>query len=358
MKWEHGGEVYAAARIVKRSPYEILDFSSNLSPLPPPERLYELLRDRLKEVEFLPETFSESFKSELSKHYGIEEEAFFPSNGTTEWIYWLPFALKPRRGVIVVPTYRDYEKALRRAGVPTEKVELERGEEEFTLNLERLYETVREGDLVFLCNPNNPTGNHLDEEELTLLISERPEATFVVDESYLPFVKKKEEGLLRGELSENLVVLFSFSKVYKVPGLRLGMAVCGRGVRKRLEEWKTSWTVNRLAQVAGAFLISCTEHEKRVRETVKVERELLRNGLRRLGLKPYASKTNFLLVELPEGASSLTLQRLLLEKRGILVRACYNFEELGDRFVRISVRRREENEVLIRVLEELLKEVS
>ena len=354
----HGGEVYHLAREMGLPPGKILDFSSNVSPLPPPEGLYELLSRHLSEIERLPEADSFTLRRALARRFGLPEEAFFPSSGTTEWIFALPEALKPQRVLILGPTYADYEDAAGRAGIKAHYV-FARKEDNFRPPLEELEDLFAPGDLVFLCNPNNPTGAFLKRETLYGLITRHPEAVFVVDESYLPFAAEDTESLLSARpYPENLVVLFSFSKIYRVPGLRLGLAASEGPLSEVLRSRELPWAVNRLAQVAGEFLVEQKEHEARVRAFLNEERPRVRRRLSALGLSVFPSRTNFLLAELPEGISGKDLRDRLLTEARLLIRACGNFRGLSDRFVRIALRSPEENERLLEALEQALKDPS
>ncbi|MBX6423876.1 histidinol-phosphate transaminase [Thermosulfurimonas sp. F29] len=343
----HGGEIYHLARELGLAPEDILDFSSNVSPLPPPEGLYRVLSEHLREIEHLPEVDSFALRRALSERFGPPPEAFFPSSGTTEWIFALPEALGARRILILTPTYADYEDAARRAG----KVPLffpAREEEDFRPPLQELEAAASPGDLVFLCNPNNPTGAFLERESLLTLIRKHGETFFVVDESYLPFAAEDRESLLTASpFPENLVVLFSFSKIYRVPGLRLGFAAAGAALRKKLASRELPWAVNRLAQVAGEYLLRQKFHEERVRRFVSEERRHLAERLSGLGLRTFPSRANFLLVKLPPGTSAPLLRDRLLRQHHLLVRSCHNFRGLSEEYLRIALRTPEENERLL-----------
>ncbi|WP_168720023.1 threonine-phosphate decarboxylase CobD [Thermosulfurimonas marina] len=349
----HGGEVYHLARALSLAPEEILDFSSNVSPLPPPEGLYELLSAHLSEIERLPEADSFSLREALAARFGGAPERYLPSSGTTEWIFALPRALGPRRVLILAPTYADYEDASRAAQVPV-KILFAREEDLFHPPLKELTREIRPKDLVFLCNPNNPTGVFLPRASLSELIYSFPEATFVVDESYLPFAAEERESLLTLDpFPENLVVLFSFSKIYRVPGLRLGFAAAEGPLGGVLSDWQLPWAVNRLAQVAGPFLLSRKDHEERVRALVREERPRLAQGLSALGLRVFPSEANFVLTKLPENLSGERIFEELL-KRKILVRVCGNFRGLSENFLRFALRSPAENDRLLQALADLL----
>jgi len=349
----HGGEVYHLARKLGLDPREILDFSSNVSPFPPPQGLYELLIQHLPEIERLPEVDSFTLREALAQRFGGPPTRYFPSSGTTEWIFALPQALKPSRVLVLAPTYADYEDAAQAAGVKV-KALLAYEKELFRLPLEKLASEIRPGDLIFLCNPNNPTGTFWPRARLAKLLSSFPQAVFVVDESYLPFAAGEQESLLTLlPFPKNLVVLFSFSKIYRVPGLRLGFAAASGPLEEILSREELPWAVNRLAQIAGTFLLSCQNYEEKVRTFLQEERPRLAQRLADLGLRVFPSQANFLLLRLPKGLSGKEIFEKLL-RQGILIRVCGNFRGLGEDFLRIALRTPEENEKLLQALARLL----
>ena len=349
----HGGEIFFLAQELGVSPWEIQDHSSNLSPLPPPAGLYPLLSQGLPEIEFLPEVDSASLRQALAEKYGLSPEYFLPSSGTTEWIFALP-RLKPfRKALILGPTYSDYADALKLAQVPYEYL-LAREEDGFRVSPEQLEAKLKEGvDLVFLCNPNNPTGVYFPLEALEEVLHCFPQTIFVCDESYLDFHPAGKSALSLRPFPANLVVLRSFSKIYRVPGLRLGYCVSGSSLREDLWQTYLPWSVNRLAQLAGPWLLQQEGHVEQVRRFVQEERARFLPLLQELpGVRLLAGEVHFFLLKLDRPAREVW--QALLEGHRILVRDASNFVGLDARFLRLALRRRKENDRLLQALKEVL----
>ncbi len=352
----HGGDIYSLARELGRSPGNILDFSSNVSPLPLPEGLRELLISHLDEICCLPEVDSLGLREALAKRYGLSPKQFLVGAGTTEWIYGLPSILRPDKVVVPLPTYSDYADAAKSASCrietlgpwpnaePTANAEI----------LESLSQAAKGRSLVYICNPNNPTGRFIPTKELQQLISLRREATWVVDESYAPFVAPDlESSLISEKFPPNLVVLRSFSKIYRVPGLRLGYAVCASDLIKVLASGARPWAVSRLAQIAGEYLVDQIDYEQEVRDYCKKEKPRLLSNLAEFSLlKPMDGVTHFMLFQVlaPWTADYVTKN---LRKNGILIRDCENFVGIEGECIRISLRSSSENDSLINSLKEL-----
>ncbi len=347
----HGGEIYHLAKELGVSPEEISDHSSNVSPLPPPKGLYSLLRAHLSEIEYLPEVDSFSFRKALAQRFSLSEDCFLPSSGTTEWIFALPRVFSPRKALILGPTYGDYADALHQMRVPFEYF-LTSSENGFRWAPEDLEGHLSGVEMVFICNPNNPTGVYLLPESLLSLVKAYPRTIFVVDESYVDF-HPEGQSLLEFDLPSNLVVLYSFSKIYRLPGLRLGLCAAGEPLAVRLWQVQLPWAVNRLAQVAGSWLLEQRDHVQAVKEFVLRERARLLPELEKLpGVRLFPGEIHFFLLRLDRPAQEIWEK--LLRDYLILVREASNFTGLGPHFLRMALRSETENNRLLQALREVL----
>lgn len=349
----HGGEIYTLAKRLGLSPEEIADHSSNVSPLPPPTGLYQWLTQNLKQIEALPEVDSETLREACSRKIGLEPELILPSSGTTEWIFALPRVIRPERVLVLAPTYADYADAAKAVGARVDYF-LTRPEENFVPDLEALASEIPGHGLAFICNPNNPTGIWLEQKALLGLLHRFPDTVFVVDESYFDFVAGVEASLLSVRpFPDNLVVLRSFSKIYRIPGLRLGYAVAGPGLAPLLWREYLPWSVNRLAQVAGLWLLEQEDHRRAVRELIRQERRRLLPHFEDLpGVKCFPGKIHFFLLRLDRPVHAVW-ERLLKRYR-ILVRKAENFVGLDEYYLRLALRAPEENDRLLQALREAL----
>ena len=350
----HGGAVYLLAQKYGLSPQEITDHSSNVSPLPPPAGLYDLLGKHLTQIEILPEVDSISLREVLAEQLGLEPEQILPSSGTTEWIFALPRLLRPQKVLILGPTYADYADAARVAGAQIDYF-LTQAQELFAVDLEAFRREVSGHEMVFICNPNNPTGVYLPSEGLLSVIRRFPETVFVVDESYLDFVVDLSASLVtQRPFPENLVVLRSFSKIYRIPGLRLGYAVAGPRLASLLWREYLPWSVNRLAQLAGPWLLQQKGHVQKVQELVKKERASFFFRLESFsGVKVFPSEVHFFLLRFSSPAQEIW--EGLLKRYKILTRLAENFTGLDTHYLRVALRNPEENDRLLAALEDLCK---
>lgn len=348
----HGGNILAVAAALDCEAAELLDMSSNLTPLGPVPGLREVLRDKLDEIAFLPEIDSETLRRVFAGKYALGFEQVLVGNGTTEFIYALPAALGLRRAVIINPTYADYFTACSWMGMEVAGFNLPAGED-FALDFSRL-DTLLQGDeLVFICNPNNPTGQVIQSAELLDCIARHKKSYFLVDESYLPFVREK--SLLHLPLPENLFVLFSASKIYGIPGLRLGFLVATAGNMGLLAGRRKPWGVNRLAQVAGEYLLQHGDgYVESVVSFLEKERPGFAAELARLpGVEVVPGRTNFILCRLLHTINAPCLREKMLAHR-ILIRDCSNFAGLDDRYFRLSMKEPAQNSRCLQAMAEIL----
>ena len=343
----HGGDVWAF--------FPVIDFSSNVNPLGPPEKVLKAVGDSLWMVSYYPDDRGAELRRAIAEHTGAEEWSLIMGNGSTEIIktFAEAFIHKGDRVVIPCPTYSEY---LYQARVRGAEVELLKPGEGFSFAHETVAEALETRPRVlFLCDPNNPTGRSLGERMLRRLIEEawEKEVLVLLDEAYVEFSERppfKEPWEY-----DNLLVSRSLTKLYALPGLRLGYGVAGEEIAASMERLRMPWNVNVLAQVAGVEALRDVGFVRGTLRFLERERRHLQRGLGRLGLDPLPTEVNFFLVKLKDGMSSPGLREELL-RRGILVRDCSSFKGLGESYIRVSVRLRDENQRLIKEIKGLMEE--
>lgn len=268
-----------------------------------------------------------------------------PLNGGAEGFWLLAAGLRPRRAVVVHPAFTEPEVALRAHGRPVERAF--RDPEDFSLDPGVIPE---EADLVFVCNPNNPTGN-LDPARVLEGLA-RPGRVLVVDEAFMEFSPGERESLAGRTNLPGLVVLRSLTKAWSIPGIRAGYLLGPARLVETLGAVRQPWSVNVLACAALASCAGDRETPRRVAEEVARAREALATALARLpGVRVWPSEANFLLVRVPDGPAV----RTALLERGIAVRRADIFPGLGPDHLRVAVRETAENELLLEALREVLR---
>lgn len=353
----HGGNIYELSRRLKCDPADIIDMSSNINPLGPPPGLLDYLKSNISLATRLPEVDSGEITARFAEFLEIDATRLLAGNGTTQFIYALPGVLKSRRALVAGPAYADYADACKLADVSA-FMQIASEADDFHPDLDHLESRLAGIDTVFLCNPNNPTGAIISGAELTELCRRHPATRFIIDESYLPFVDfKGTESLIRTEL-ENVIVLLSISKIFAIPGVRIGFILAPAGTIEKFRRHLWPWSVNCFAHAAVRYL---TMHKSSIAgfidQTVRhiqSEREIFERTLEQTGrIKLYPGRTPFLLARLPQTVSAETTRECLARKR-ILIRNCSNFSGLSDQFIRISLKARAANRMLAGVLNGLV----
>ena len=341
MTERHGGNLKHLAALAGLPAGEILDFSANINPLGPPEWLRSLISAQISSVVHYPDPHCSSLAGAISARYGVEAEEVLVGNGSSEILYLLPRALQKGRAVIPVPAYVDYAHAAELSGTRVEKWIL-READGFVPDLSAIETCLRGDEVLLIGQPNNPTGLFCDGESLRGLASRNGSTIFIVDEAFADFV----EGIdrLTVHRPSNVVVLCSFTKIFAIPGIRLGCMIADPDIIRQVRKLMPPWSVNTFAQAVGEAALRDEEYVRRSRAFVQGERERLSQELRSIsGLTVYPGQANFLLVRIDrkEISAPLLAQRLL--SQGIAVRLCENFDGLDSRFFRIAVKTREEN---------------
>ena len=343
----HGAHGAVAARSLGLAEGDLLDFSQNINPLGAPARALEAAQRALRgEAGRYPDGEYRDLREALASYLGVSPEEVLPTNGGAEALF-LAARCGPGRGkaLILEPTFSEYAAAARAAGLEPLRRIARRPEDGFRLDPGALEDLDGVG-LVFLCNPNNPSGDALGRAEVLEAADHvlGAGATLVLDEAFADFVP----GISAvAQTRENLYVARSFTKFFGMPGLRLGCLVCPDP--ERASRYQPSWPVNVVAAAAATAAVGDRSFVDSSVAEVKRLREEQFEGLEAIsGLTPFPGQANFLLVRGPEGLAGR------LARRGILVRGCGPFIGLGPEYLRLAVRGAEENRRMLAALREEL----
>lgn len=354
---DHGGDIYRVMEEYSLKKEELMDFSANINPLGPPIGVFEELSRELKGLIHYPEPQARTLQQRLGEKLGIDRDEVVVGNGAVELILPLFMELQKRyrRALLIQPTFSEYERALQVTGMQIERIYLEekRG---FHLHLPTLIKRWRRGDLIILCNPNNPTGHLLQREVIEEILQslEERESFLFVDEAFMDFVSPSQSLIVPERSLQRLFILRSLTKFYSLPGLRMGYGVGSKELLSTIEEILSPWRMNVLAQRAALKCIQDEDFATKTLLWLKEERESLLYHLKGLPLTVFPSAVNFLLLQLKSTSITIPLLREELLKRGLLIRDCSTFHGLSHGFFRIAIKSREENQVLIDHLRSLL----
>jgi threonine-phosphate decarboxylase len=328
-----------------------LDFSSSINPLGIAPRALEAITERASELaSAYPDPDSTELRNSLAHHLRIDPECIVAGNGAVEIIYWFAQAFAGKHAAVPAPTFCEYELASQRAGAKVKFIALH----EFSLDADSFIRRSKGADSIYLCNPNNPTGL-LATKDIERIVTNADRKTMILlDECFIELVDQPERNSFITRLAEfgNLVLLRSLTKSYGLAGLRVGYACCGSpSVVEKLKRYRIPWNVNGIAQAAGVAALSDSRYVRRARTVIVNERRFLFQKLSRMNpFTPHRSDVNYFMLNLGRHDSA-KFRDDLLKKTGILVRDCSTFTGMDSHHVRIAVRNRTENRLLLAALE-------
>lgn len=359
----HGGQPGPLlARFGLEETTPVLDVSANLNPLGPPAWLHEWLSSRLAEPGALaryPDPDYREAREAIAAHEGVAPEQVLLTNGGAEAIFLTAAGHAGGRAVIVQPTFTEYARACRAFGLAVANRVL--AAPEFRLDPERLAAALSPGSLLFLCRPNNPTASLVPRAaiERLLTLAALRGSRVVVDEAFIDFVTPPEESLapLLARF-DNLILLRSLTKLYALPGLRVGYLLASEPVVRQLQACQPPWSVNHLAADLVAPLLADGAFLARTQQWLSSEHPRLQSGLVAAGLEVVTSRANFFLVRPAmepraapgQGHGAALFERLL--RSGILARHTHGFRGLDGDWLRVALRDRAANDRLLAVLSE------
>lgn len=352
-RFEHGGNIYEAPPPGKAW----LDFSANINPLGLSPAVKEAMTAHLDAVVHYPDPQGTALRAALEKAYGVSSDCLLLGNGAAELFYLYMHTFRPRRVLIPVPSFSEYERAARACGAVIDYCHLA-ADDDFALPWNRLREACGHVDCILIGNPNNPTGTLSSARELASLteLAARKGTDILVDESFLDFLPSDKAYSVLGlaENCDSLFVIRSLTKFYALPGLRLGFGVTTPVRRSLMEGHKDDWNVNVLAQYAGVAALGDRDYQERSRRLVAAEGEGLYEALKKLpGIEVCRPCVNFLLWRLVDSSLAEPLIAALREE-GILVRSCANYVGLSPSYIRTAVRSPWDNKSFMQILQEKL----
>lgn len=342
MKRIHGGDIY-------RNQVN-LDFSVNINPLGRHKDVDAALYEAVGKCHEYPDMEASRLKKAVSRVFHIPEDYLLFGNGASEIFMGIVHAIRPKKILLPIPSFYGYEYVAK--AVESNIVYFSFREEEDFLPKEDFLEVLTEDmDLLFLANPNNPTGKRIDKEYLknVLTVCREKKIVVVLDECFIEFCGSEFSMLSEIEEYDNLLLVRAFTKIYAIPGVRLGYLICSnRLLLEKIGKQLPEWNLSTFAQEAGIACVGQSAYVAKTVELVKKERQFLSEGLKKLGLRVYEGEANFILIY-----SEKPLYETLLQK-GILIRDCENFRGLSKGYNRIAVKQRKENEKLLKAIGECI----
>ncbi len=346
----HGGDIWGLGA---GGSGDLLDFSANINPLGLSAKAQKAMIEAIPQLVHYPDPQCRQLRQRLSELLGLSLDQIMIGNGAVELIFLVVKELQPRRLLLPAPTFCEYALAAAAESVPVHHL-LPSGRAPY-YDLGALVAAIQPGDLIFLCNPNNPTGQLLPRSDLQYLVEQAAarSSTVVVDEAFIDFVDHGETHSVLPLLSHwsNLMVLRSLTKFYALPGIRIGYLLGPAERLARLQGLRDPWSVNHLAQVAALASMDDQAYAERTCQWLRDERSWFLDALEQIpGLHPYLPTANYLLVDCCESGHSASVWAERLRRERILIRDCSTYLGLDSYWFRVAVRDRQSNRCLLEAL--------
>lgn len=351
MKWPpHGSNPqYLYREIGLTIPENLLDFSANINPLGPPRAIREKWSLLFEKVIDYPDPRASSLKDMIAAKEGVRDDRVLLGNGGAELITLIGRMLSQKNVLIIEPAFSEYEEACRANGCNIVYYQAE--EPSWQPLEEELFACLKNMDAVFLCNPNNPTGVVYSHEFIVRLLDEcrLNEVLLIVDEAFHDFHHEYMPLTPLLGKYENLIILRSMTKMYAIPGLRLGFALAAPVTIQRLAKSQPHWSVNALAMEAGVECLKDVSFLEDSAKYIENERKKLFNFFDKYGFAYSPSQVNFYLLRDPIHEDQYPLFEFLLRK-GMVPRHTFNFPGLEGRWLRFAIKGEQDNGRLLEVL--------
>ena len=350
----HGGDIYSYAERTGSS--VIYDFSANINPFGISDEVRKAIAGSVDKISNYPDPQNRELKAAISKYHGISESYIVCGNGGADIIYRTVMAVRPEKSLVIAPTFTEYYEALSQNcknlvtySLPHPFVIDEGFIDEISIN---------SYDLIVLCNPNNPTGT-LTEKDMICRIAEtakKKNTKVILDECFFDMTELNSEKNSMISLCEqypNLIIIKSMTKMYALPGIRLGYGICSdEDLTEKIRKCGQPWPVNIPASEAGIAALKDVGYRKEFIEYIEEERMFMYSELCKLGFEVWKPSANFVFFRAP-GIGNLDTR---LAKYGLMIRHCDNYPGLNEEYYRICVRMRNENLFLLRCLEKIVNE--
>lgn len=349
----HGANVDEMAKLYGKDPKEIIDFSSNINPKVLPNLEKYILRG-LDECRNYPDINYTNLRKNISKYININPNFIISGNGATEIIYLLMKSIK-KRLAIINPTFSEYRRSAKLNNIDIIDLELD-SNNNFKLDIDTVKNKIEKFDSLFICNPNNPSGNVQDLKELVCLLNENNKM-LIIDETFMEFVENENEYSLVKyiESNKNIFIIKAVTKFFGMPGLRLGYGLTSNSkIMDKIYEYKEPWTINSFADMLSNFIFEDKDYIRNSKEFYIKERKYMLQELKDIrNIKVYDTDANFILIKLYKKIAD-ELKKDLFKRGNILVRDASNFIGLDDSFIRIAIKSHEDNKILIENIKNLL----
>ncbi|WP_292469500.1 threonine-phosphate decarboxylase CobD [Methanolobus sp.] len=363
----HGGLIRKSSQKYGIPESEMLDASASLNPLGTPFEhpdseldLQDLLRTGLEKLEQYPDNRYLEYRTAAASFVGMGTtyENIVPGNGSTEIIRLVAECVIAEGDVVLIPkpTFSEYEMQCKVMGAEIKYVDQE---DIFDLD----GKTLDEAKIIFVCNPNNPTGKLFLKEQIEELAEKcaTHKTILFIDEAYIELADPQQSVAYLVEGNDYLFIQRSLTKSFAIPGIRMGFGVASRKFARVLNNARLSWNMGCVSDTIATALLNMegganSKYLRDSRDFIAKEREFLMQKLSRRGFKPIESSVNYIFVDISDLSMNSSELAERMASHGVLIRDCSSFQDIGKDYIRIAIRNREENERIASTIRQVIYE--
>lgn len=348
----HGGNIY---RLKREGKGELLDYSSNINPLGVPESFKKAIIESFDILEKYPDPDYVELRENIGRYNKVDVKNIIAGNGATEILFLYMKAMKPKKTLIISPSFAEYKRALESVGSEIIHYPLLE-ENNYNLDIENFLKEVPPCDLVVICNPNNPTGSFISLENIKKIndaLSEK-EIKLFIDEAFIEFIRGWEDMTSILLEDKNIFVMRALTKFFAVPGVRLGYGITyDEEIMKKMEKYKEPWSVNSFADIAGKIMLWDKEYIEATENWIEEEKKwFYEESCKIENIKTFKTNVNFILVKLLKKNSSVVRDEMI--NKGVVVRDASNFMFLNEQYIRLAIKNRDNNIKVLQALKEVM----
>lgn len=315
-------------------PKTVIDYSENVNPLGPPAFVYEKWSTYAQLMTKYPDPLGEPFLSAAAKYHDVSNENVLVGNGAAEIFASLAKRYENKRAVLIHPTFSEYEATLAPYKVYIKEI-IATGK----LPLDEVLDEVEFAEVIYICRPNNPTGYLIPLEEIVEIAKYAMiyKCEVILDEAFLDFIDEKESFIPFLKGFPNVIVVRSMTKMYAIPGIRLGYALASKQIVNDIRSRMPHWNSNAIATTVGAACLLEEDYRMQAIAFAKEMREQMTIFLEKWNCIVLPSATNFICFQLPEPGHSREFFEYLLAK-GCVLRHTENFKGLDGKWFRVGMK--------------------
>lgn len=341
--YTHGGDIYSYYEKYGRYP---VDFSSSLNPFNAPKAVHTAYEQAYNFSFAYPPYDYKDLRKAIAKKEDVDIKNICVSNGAGELIRYIPIVFKPKNALITAPAFSEYKKSLLESNVQEYVL---KKENDFLIQ-DDFINSISGKSMIFLTNPDNPVGNIINLDFIEKIAEKCSEENciLVIDECFIDLSCGGKSAVPLMQKYNNIIIIKAFTKTFSFAGLRLGYALSNENIIDMIDNMLPEWRVSMTANMCGIAALQDKSFVNKSKEYIEKEKKYMLDNFKFFNFKIYGSKANYIFFY-----TDIFDLKCILEKYGILIRDCSNYQGLKKGYYRVAVKKHDDNEKLVKALRDI-----